>query len=157
PAPRTKIRMAWGKLYHRSGRTPCGAKAAFRGYNGPKNVYWRCPNKPKPSVILMGSEKKPKAKARKRGGPMQYLLMIYADESGWNKMSKAEQEQGMAAYMAYTEALKKAGVWQGSNRLKPVATATTVKNSANGKPQVQDGPFADSKEQLGGYYLIEVA
>jgi hypothetical protein len=88
---------------------------------------------------------------------MQYLLMLYVDESGWTKMSKAEQEQGVAAYMAYTEALKKAGVWKGSNRLQPVATATTVKNGANGKAQVLDGPFADSKEQLAGYYLIDVA
>ena len=87
---------------------------------------------------------------------MQYLLMLYADESGWTKLSKGEQEQGMAAYMAYTEALKQAGVWKGSNRLQPIATATTVPNGANGKAQVLDGPFADSKEQLGGYYLIEV-
>jgi hypothetical protein len=85
---------------------------------------------------------------------MQYLLMLYADESGWEKMSKAEQEQGYAAYMAYTEALKKAGAWVGSNRLQPIATATTVK-IANGKQQVLDGPYVDSKEQLAGYYLIE--
>src|SRR5215471_17214711 len=88
---------------------------------------------------------------------MQYLLTLYVDESGWAKLTKAEQEQGVAAYMAYTEALKKAGVWKGSNRLQPVATATTVRNGANGKPQVLDGPFADSKEQLAGYYLIEAA
>lgn len=85
---------------------------------------------------------------------MQYLLMLYADESGWEKMSPAEQQQGMAAYMAYTEALKKAGAWVGSNRLRPISTATTVK-VADGKQQVLDGPYADSKEQLGGYYLIE--
>ncbi|HLK04779.1 MAG TPA: YciI family protein [Candidatus Acidoferrum sp.] len=87
---------------------------------------------------------------------MQYLLMLYADESGWSKMSKAEQEKGYAAYMAYTEALKKAGAWIGSNRLRPVSTATTVR-TLDGKPQVLDGPYADSKEQLGGYYLIEAA
>ncbi|MBS1840465.1 MAG: YciI family protein [Acidobacteria bacterium] len=86
---------------------------------------------------------------------MQYLLMLYADESGWGKMTKAEQEQGYAAYMAYTEALKKAGAWVGSNRLQPISTATTVKNT-NGKAQVLDGPYVDSKEQLGGYYLIDV-
>ena len=57
---------------------------------------------------------------------MQYLLMLYSDESGWKKMTKAEQEQGMAAYMAYTEALKKAGALVGSNRLQPIGTATTV-------------------------------
>jgi hypothetical protein len=87
---------------------------------------------------------------------MQYLLMLYADEAGWGKMTPAEQQQGMAAYMAYTEALKKAGAWIGSNRLQPISTATTVKIT-NGKQQVVDGPYADSKEQLGGYYLIEAA
>ena len=85
---------------------------------------------------------------------MQYLLMLYADESGWTKMSKAEQEQGVAAYGAYTQALKTAGVWVGSNRLKDVGTATTVR-LVNGKSQVLDGPYVDTKEQLGGYYLIE--
>jgi hypothetical protein len=87
---------------------------------------------------------------------MQYLLLLHADESGWSKMTEAEQKQGYAAYMAYTEALKKAGAFVGSNRLRPVSTATTVK-IANGKQQVLDGPYADSKEQLGGYYLIEAA
>jgi hypothetical protein len=87
---------------------------------------------------------------------MQYLLMLYADESGWGKMTPAEQQQGYAAYMAYTEALKKAGAYVGSNRLQPISTATTVKIN-NGKQQVLDGPYADSKEQLGGYYLIEAA
>jgi hypothetical protein len=86
---------------------------------------------------------------------MQYLLMLYADENGWKEMSKTQQEQGYAAYMAYSEALKKAGAWVGSNRLQPITTATTVKNT-NGKAQVLDGPYVDSKEQLGGYYLIDV-
>lgn len=86
---------------------------------------------------------------------MEYLLMLYADEAGWTKLSKAEQEQGYAAYMAYTEALKKAGAWKGSNRLRPVGEATTVRVT-NGKQQVLDGPYPDSKEQLGGYYLIDV-
>jgi hypothetical protein len=86
---------------------------------------------------------------------MQYLLMVYVNEAGWPKLSKAEQEQGIAAYGAYTEALNKAGVLKGSNRLQPVSTATTVR-LANGKPQVLDGPYVDSKEQIGGYYLIDV-
>ena len=86
---------------------------------------------------------------------MQYLLMLYADEAGFSKMSKSEQQQGLAAYMAYGEALKAAGAWKGSNRLQPVSTATTVRN-VNGKAQVLDGPYVDSKEQLGGYYLIDV-
>jgi hypothetical protein len=85
---------------------------------------------------------------------MQYLLMLYSDETGWSKMTPAEQEQGMAAYTAFTEALKKAGAHAGSNRLQPISAATTVR-VANGKTQVLNGPYADSKEQLGGYYLIE--
>jgi hypothetical protein len=86
---------------------------------------------------------------------MQYLLMLYVNEAGWPKLSKAEQEQGMAAYLAYTEAVKKAGVLKGTNRLQPSSTATTAR-VANGKSQVLDGPYVDSKEQLAGYYLIEV-
>jgi hypothetical protein len=87
---------------------------------------------------------------------MQYLLMLYAEEAGWNNLTKEEQQQGVAAYGAYSEALKKAGVLKSSNRLQPVSAATTVR-VANGKPQVLDGPYVDSKEQIGGYYLIDVA
>jgi hypothetical protein len=86
---------------------------------------------------------------------MQYLLMLYANEAGWSNMTQAEQEQGMAAYQAYTEALKKSGVYKGSNRLAPVSTATTVRLD-DGKQQVLDGPYVETKEQLGGYYLIDV-
>jgi len=85
---------------------------------------------------------------------MQYLLLLYSNENGWDSMTPAQQQQGMAAYQAYTEALRKSGALQGSNRLQPVSTATTVR-IADGKSQVLDGPYADSKEQLGGYYLIE--
>jgi hypothetical protein len=86
---------------------------------------------------------------------MQYILMAYVDEAQWPKMTNAEQEQGMAAYMAYSEALTRAGILKGSNRLQPISAATTIR-IANGKPQVQDGPYVDSKEQLGGYFLIDV-
>jgi hypothetical protein len=86
---------------------------------------------------------------------MQYLLGLYLDESGWNSMTPEQQQQGVAAYGAYSEALKSAGVLVGSNRLRPSATATTVRIT-NGKTQVLDGPFAESKEQLAGYYLIDV-
>jgi hypothetical protein len=86
---------------------------------------------------------------------MQYLLMLYVNEGGWPQLSKEEQEQGLAAYMAYSEALKEAGVFKGTNRLQPSSAATTIRE-ANGKSQVLDGPYADSKEQIGGYYLIEV-
>ena len=86
---------------------------------------------------------------------MQYLLMLYVDEAGWPKLARAEQEKGMAAYTAYTQALAAAGVLKGSNRLQPSSAGTTVR-VANGKSQVLDGPYADSKEQIGGYYLIDV-
>ena len=86
---------------------------------------------------------------------MQYILMLYVNEAGWPKLTQAEQEQGIAAYTAYTEALTKARVLKGAGRLQPSSTATTVR-IADGKPQVLDGPFADSKEQLGGYYIIDV-
>ncbi len=87
---------------------------------------------------------------------MQYILMAYVQETGWSKLTKAEQEEGVAAYRAYTEALTKAGVLTGSNRLQASSAATTVR-VANGKSQVLDGPYADSKEQLGGYFIIDVA
>ncbi len=86
---------------------------------------------------------------------MQYLLMIYANEAGFSQLTKEQQEQGIAAYAAYNEALKKASVYVGSNRLRPSSTATTV-HVTDGKSQVLDGPYVDSKEQLGGYYLIDV-
>ena len=86
---------------------------------------------------------------------MQYLLMLYSNEAGWPAMTPAQQEQGMAAYKAYTEALRNAGVLRAADRLKPSSTATTVRIT-DGKSQVLDGPYADTKEQLGGYYLIDV-
>ena len=86
---------------------------------------------------------------------MQYMLMTWVNENGWSKMTKAEQEQGAAAYMAYGEALRKAGVLAGSNRLQPTSASTTVRIT-NGKSQVLDGPYVDTKEQLGGYFLIDV-
>ncbi len=87
---------------------------------------------------------------------MQYILMAYVNEAGWTTLTAAQQQQGMAAYVAYAEALAKAGVLRGGSRLGPSAAATTVR-IADGKPQVLDGPYIDSKEQLGGYFIIEVA
>jgi len=87
---------------------------------------------------------------------MQYILMAYVYEAGWSELTEAQQEQGMAAYTAYSEALTKAGVLRGMNRLGPSSAATTVRE-VDGKPRVLDGPFVDSKEQLGGYFIIDVA
>ena len=85
---------------------------------------------------------------------MQYLLMIYGNEAGMLSATKEATERTIAAYKAYTEAMKKAGAWVASNRLRPTSEATTVRNQ-NGKKSVLNGPFAETKEQLGGFYLIE--
>jgi hypothetical protein len=87
---------------------------------------------------------------------MNYILMTYVNESGWKNLTKEQQTQGMAAYEAYSEALSKAGVLKGANRLGARSSATRVRTTS-GKSQVLDGPFIESKEQLGGYFLIDVA
>ncbi len=87
---------------------------------------------------------------------MKYILMDYVGEAGWPQLTKAEQEHWLGAYIAYTEAMAKAGVLRNSTGLQPTSTATTVR-TANGKTQVLDGPYADSKEQLGGFHIIDVA
>jgi hypothetical protein len=86
---------------------------------------------------------------------MQYLLLIYGNEAGMQAATKAQSEQMMAAYGAYTEAMKKAGILASANRLKPTAAASSVR-VADGKTKVLDGPYAETKEQLAGYYLIDV-
>ena len=86
---------------------------------------------------------------------MKYMLLLYADESGFGRVSQDEMMKIMGAYRAYTEALQKAGVHMDSSRLRPAADATRV-NIANGKTNVLDGPYAETKEQLGGYFLIDV-
>ena len=87
---------------------------------------------------------------------MRYILMDYVNESGWPALTRAEQQHWLGAYRAYMEAMTKAGVLKSSSGLQPTASATTVR-VANGKTQVLDGPYADSKEQLGGFHIIEVA
>jgi hypothetical protein len=87
---------------------------------------------------------------------MKYLLLIYSNEATMAAASKKDTEQMHAAYGAYTEALTKAGVIVGGNRLRPTTSATSVR-VANGKTNVLNGPYAETKEQLGGYYMIDVA
>ena len=87
---------------------------------------------------------------------MQYLLMLYVDEGLWPEIGFEEKQQRFfAAYSPYIEAVQKAGILKGSNRLRLSTDATTVRVT-DGKTQVLDGPYADSKEQLGGYFLIDV-
>jgi hypothetical protein len=85
---------------------------------------------------------------------MRYMLMDYVQEAGWPQLSKTEQERWLGAYKAYMEAMTKAGVLQSSGGLQTTDTATTVRTT-NGKTQVLDGPYADTKEQLGGFHIIE--
>jgi hypothetical protein len=85
---------------------------------------------------------------------MKYLLLIYGDEAKMAAASKEQMAQISAPYAAYTEAMKKAGVLLGGERLRPTSDATTVRVSG-GKSQVLNGPYAETKEQLGGYYMIE--
>jgi hypothetical protein len=86
---------------------------------------------------------------------MQYLLMIYGDEEKMRAIPKEDANKMMPAYTAYTEALKAAGVLLGGNRLQFTSNATTV-SVRDGKTKVLNGPYAEAKEQLGGYYLIDV-
>lgn len=85
---------------------------------------------------------------------MQYLLLIYGSETAMQKAPKEAAEQMYGAYMAYTDAMRKAGAYVGANRLRPTADAATVR-APDGKRSVLNGPFAETREQLGGYYLIE--
>lgn len=85
---------------------------------------------------------------------MQYLCLIYEDEKTWQKLPPAETEKFIGEYHAYTDSIKKSGNYVGGNALEPTQTATTVR-VRQGKVATTDGPFAETKEQLGGYYLLD--
>ncbi len=84
---------------------------------------------------------------------MQYLLLIYSDEKMDASMSKAEQDAWMGEWFAYTEELRNSGVSTAGEALHPTSTATTLR-SKDGKVITTHGPFAETKEQLGGYYVL---
>ena len=84
---------------------------------------------------------------------MQYMLLIYGNENGWEDMGEAERGEIFQAYMTYTEDLQKSGAMVAGDALQPTQTATTVRVK-NDETITTDGPFAETKEQLGGYYLI---
>jgi hypothetical protein len=86
---------------------------------------------------------------------MEYMILIYADEHAWAGLDEKQLKAAYKEYMDYTQELIKAGVMKGGSELKPVSTATTVR-VRGGKVLTTDGPFAETKEQLGGYYLLEV-
>lgn len=85
---------------------------------------------------------------------MKYLCLIYDDEKSLAARPKADGDAMMGEYHAYTEAIRKSGHYVGGEALQPVATATTLR-MRQGKLSTTDGPFAETKEQLGGFYLIE--
>ena len=85
---------------------------------------------------------------------MQYLLLIYVSESEEAKMSAATLETVVGEYTSFTQGIVQGGQFKGAERLRPTASASTVR-VRNGKTVITDGPFAETREQLGGYYLVE--
>ncbi len=85
---------------------------------------------------------------------MQYLLLIYEAESVGEAMSDQEKAEMFQGYMAFTEHIRESGEWLGGEALTPVHTATSVR-VREGRTRLTDGPFAETREQLGGYYLVE--
>jgi hypothetical protein len=84
---------------------------------------------------------------------MRYLCLIYDEEKKLAAMAKPESDAFMGEYFAFTEGIRKSGHFLAGEALQPVHTATTVR-MRNGKLSTTDGPFAETKEQLGGFYLI---
>ena len=87
---------------------------------------------------------------------MRYMLLIYADQSMWGSMSEAEQHAGLEEYSKYSSWLVEKGWMRAGDQLADTDQATVVRE-ADGKILATDGPFAETKEQLGGYYIVECA
>jgi len=85
---------------------------------------------------------------------MQYMLLIYDEERVLGSMSDAERDSFMQEYFVYTQSLRDSGAFVNGDALQPTATATTV-TVRDGETITTDGPFAETKEQLGGFYLVE--
>lgn len=87
---------------------------------------------------------------------MKFMLLIHGDEEAMNNATKVDSTGMSPEYAAYNEALIKAGAMLTGERLRPTSTAASVR-VRNGKTEVLDGPYAETKEQFGGYYIIEAA
>ena len=85
---------------------------------------------------------------------MRYMLLIYDRETDWASLSDKERGDMYQQYAAFTDGIRKSGHHRAGDQLQPIANATTVRVK-NGKPVSTDGPFAETREQLGGYYIIE--
>ena len=86
---------------------------------------------------------------------MQYMLLIYQNEAGLQQIRDRDVTEVTGAYMAFTKAMQEAGVLRGGERLDRSVNGTTVRTE-NGKTKVLNGPYAETKEQLGGYFIVEV-
>ena len=85
---------------------------------------------------------------------MKYTLLIYASEQDWATQSEEESQAQFQGYMAFTKDIVDRGIYQSGEALQPIATATTVR-VRDGETLATDGPFAETKEQLGGFYVVE--
>ncbi len=85
---------------------------------------------------------------------MRFALLIYSTEANRAKMTEEEGQKNMGEWFAYTEDLQKSGKMLAGDALMPVSTAHTVRLE-NGQASVMDGPFAETKEQFGGFYILE--
>src|SRR4051812_10096794 len=90
------------------------------------------------------------------GTDMKYILLIHDDEKAWGKMAEADQRKMMSDYRQFTQEIQASGHYIAGSQLQPTSTATSVR-VRDGKRLVTDGPFAETREQLGGYYLVEAA
>jgi hypothetical protein len=85
---------------------------------------------------------------------MQYMLMIYDSEAHWGSLSDADRQEIYRRHAEFIRLLQMAGKYRGGEELAPTTSATCVR-VLNGKPVVTDGPYAETKEQFGGYYVID--
>jgi hypothetical protein len=85
---------------------------------------------------------------------MQYMLLIYADENKWANMPEERRSKVMEEYREFTQSIVKSGHFRAGAQLQPKTVSTTIREK-NGKRMTTDGPYVESKEHLGGYYLVE--
>lgn len=86
---------------------------------------------------------------------MKYMMLLHGDEGAWSSMPEAARTEAIAAYMEFNGALAASGVLSGGAELQPSHTATTLRGR-NGQVEVTDGPFAETREQIGGFYILDV-
>jgi hypothetical protein len=130
------------------------ATAFFAPAGREEKTTFGCRSRPARSTVVEPRSRRPAARDQEE--TMQYLLLIYDDEKKIQSMSKAESDQFMADYFAYTEGIKKSGHFRAGEALEGIRTATTVR-VRDGKTLSTDGPFAETREQLGGFYMVEAA